>query len=107
MSELAVDYHVAMITEGDEVLSIDVDRAAGSNATKISGTVITVETKEKTILFRTSDEKIVTVDVPAGLSIQTVGSGTISLSKLQNGDSLDIYGEYKDGNFKASVIIKI
>ena len=107
VSELAVDYHVAMITEGDEVLSIDVDRAAGSNATKISGTVITVESKEKTILFRTSDEKIVTVDVPAGLSIQTVGSGTISLSKLQNGDNLDIYGEYKDGNFKASVIIKI
>ena len=47
------------------------------------------------------------MDVPAGLSIQTVGSGTISLSTLQNGDSLDIYGEYKDGNFKASVIIKI
>ena len=42
VSELAVDYHVAMITEGDELLSIDVDRAAGSNATKIIGTVITV-----------------------------------------------------------------
>lgn len=106
VKDLALDYHVAMITEGDTVLSIEVDRAASTSATQITGTVILPDAKEKTILFRTSEDKVLTVVVPSGTTIQTIGSGTISLSKLETGDVLDIYGEYVEGNFKASIIIR-
>ncbi len=110
MYDLRVGYHVAMVANGDQVASIEVDKVA-STSNELTGTVITVNTTDKTILFRALDsggtEKIVTVSVPIGTTIQDVtGGGATSLSKLQTGYTLSIYGSYVNDQFKATLVVR-
>ena len=112
MYDLRVGNHVAMVTSGDQMVSIDVDKTA-STSNQLSGTIIYVNTSDKVITFRADDGtaggKMVMVSVPSGTMIQDVsggGSSSVTLSKLQTGDTLEIYGSYSGDQFKANLIIK-
>lgn len=110
--DLRVGYHVAMVSNGSQISSIEVDRATG-NSGKISGTVILANSAERTITFRATElgmaDRIVTVSVPSGMLIQDLsggGASELSLNRLVSGDTLDIYGSGTGDQFKATLIIK-
>lgn len=109
MYDLRVGHHVAMVASGDQVVSIDVDKTAVSS-NELSGSVIMVNRDDKTILFRVPQsggaDKIVTVSVPSGTTIQDVtGGARTSLSKISTGDTLTIYGSYTNELFKATLVV--
>lgn len=112
MYDLRVGQHIGMVSSGDQVASVDVDKSTSTN-NQIAGTIIYVNTEDKTILVRVSEsggaDKVVTVSVPSGTTIQDVSGGGISnvtLSKLATGDTLDIYGSYGNDQFKATLVIR-
>ena len=109
--DLRVGYHVAMVESGDQISSIVVDR--GANDGQISGTVIWVDTAQRTILFLVAEpgmaERTVTVAVPSAVLIQDLTGGSaadLALNRLASGDTLDIYGSGTGDQFKATLIIK-
>lgn len=110
--DLRIGYHVAMVADGSQISSIEVDKASNTGG-QITGTVIWVNTTDKTILFRITEQgmadKMVTVLVPTGTTIQDVTGGgitSISLNKLESNNVLDIYGSYVNDQFKATLIIR-
>lgn len=109
MYDLRVGNHVAMVTSGDQVVSIDVDRST-STTNKITGSVILVNS-DKTITFRVNEggqDIIYTVNAPSGITIMEAAGGTLSLSKINTGDVLEIYGTPGDGRvFNAKTIIRM
>ena len=110
MYDLRVGYHVAMVTNGDSVASIEVDKTTTSSS-QLTGTVIYVNTSERIITFRADDGtgsgSVIQVSAPAGTVMQEAAGGSFSLSTLDTGDTLNIYGGYTaSGEFKASIIIR-
>ncbi|MEG1878227.1 MAG: S-layer homology domain-containing protein [Pseudoflavonifractor sp.] len=110
MFDLRAGYHVAMVANGDQVASVEVDRAA-SSTNQLTGTVIITNTTDKTITFRAMEangqEKIVTVHAGYNTTLQQATGSSFSFSKLAAGDRLDIYGAYgADGVFEATLIVR-
>ena len=110
MYDLRVGYHVAMVTNGDTVASIEVDKTT-TTSNQLNGTVIYVNTSDRTITFRADDGtgngSVIQVSAPAGTVMQEASGGTFSLNTLKTGDSLNIYGGYTtSGDFKATIIIR-
>ena len=110
MYDLRVGYHVAMVTNGDSVASIEVDKTTTSSS-QLTGTVIYVNTSDRIITFRADDGtgsgSVIQVSAPAGTVMQEAAGGSFSLSTLDTGDTLNIYGGYTaSGEFKASIIIR-
>ncbi len=112
MYDLRVGYHVALVTSGETVTRIEVDKTT-STGKQLTGTVVLVNADDKSILFRVSGSGItdppVTVLIPVGTEIRDLTGGTlsnISLSKLANGNTLDIYGSYVNDQFKATLVIR-
>ncbi len=110
--DLRIGARVAMVTSGDNVSSIEVEKSV-SSGNQITGEIIWVNTTDKTILFRITErgmaDKIVTVLAPTGTTIQDVSGGavtSVSLSKLETGNVLDIHGSYVNDQFKAALIIR-
>lgn len=111
MYDLRVDYHVAMVTSGDKVTSLVVDKVT-NDANKLTGTVILNNYKEKTITLRVDqsngNEIIYTVSTANINSSLDAATGTpISVEKFTTGDVLDIYGTPGEGRtFNAKTIIR-
>ena len=110
MYDLRVGYHVAMVTNGDSVASIEVDKTT-TTSSQLVGTVIYVNTSDRTITFRADDGtgngSVIQVSAPSGTVMQEASGGTFSLGTLNTGDSLNIYGGYTtSGEFKATIIIR-
>lgn len=103
---------VSVVTSGTQVISITVKEKSDTSASseQITGTVLYVNTTDKTILLRTADaagiEYIVTVNTPTGTTIMTVEGSYLSLSKLVIGDDLILYGSYDGGEFDANLVIR-
>ncbi len=104
-ANLRVGYRVAMVVSGNELVSIDVVGAV-STTDHITGTVIVVN-DGRSITFRTGDDRVITVTLASGASIQSVQGSYVSLSQLRPGDSLDLYGSYEKGVFVATIAIKL
>lgn len=110
MYDLRVGYHVAMVTNGDSVASIEVDKTTTSSS-QLTGTVIYVNTSDRTITFRADDGtgsgSVIQVSVPSNTVMQDAAGGSFSLLTLKTGDALNIYGGYTtSGEFKASIIVR-
>ncbi len=112
LSSLQPGYTLALVVSGGQVVSVEVeDTATGTSSTELTGTVLYVNTTDKTLLLRLTDsggtDYIVTVNVPYGTAVLSTDGGSLSLSKLAIGDELTVYGEYDNGEFDASVIIRL
>ena len=105
VGSLKVDYQVAMVVSGGEVVSIEVQDASASS-TQISATVLVTNTKEKTMLVQLSNGDAITVDV-SDASFITSGGSSSSLSKLESQDRVQLYGQYSGAAFVATLVIQL
>lgn len=100
---------VALVTSGDEALSIDIT-AAASQADRLSGTVLITtnqgNTRSVTIL---PDDRTdpVTVDLRTGSAriIDRNGS-SLTLNSLKVEDRVEVYGSFQGTTFVATLVIK-
>lgn len=110
MYDLKLGQHVAMVTNGSEIISIDVDKNTVA-ANKLSGTVIHVDGATRLITFRTDSgtgsASVMQVSVPNGITIQDVLGNVLNLLKIQAGDTLEIYGAYNEAGFQANIIVRL
>lgn len=108
VSALKVGYRLSMLVSGEQLISIEVDSAA-SAADRIAGTVLFVNTTEKTILLQTAEGEIVTIATGANTQLITVTGGTFTLRTLagEAGKAeIEAYGQYDGLEFKASLVLK-
>lgn len=111
LSSLQPGYKLALVESGGQVVSIEVeDTTTETSSTELTGTVLYVNTTNKTILLRLTDtsgtEHVVTVNAPTGTAVLSVEGGSLSLAKLTIGDTLTAYGGYQNGEFNARIIIR-
>ena len=102
---LKINDRVALVVSGGEVTSIEVLDASASSS-QIRATVLVTNTREKTMMVQLSDGTAITVDVSDALFI-TSGGGSSSLSKLESGDRVELYGQYAGAGFAAALVIKL
>lgn len=102
---LKINDRVALVVSGGEVTSIEVLDASASSS-QIRATVLVTNTREKTMMVQLSDGTAITVDVSDALFI-TSGGGSSSLSKLETGDQVEIYGQYAGATFAATLVIQL
>ncbi len=108
VSALKVGYRLSMLVSGEQLISIEVDSAA-SAADRIAGTVLFVNTTERTILLQTAEGEIVTIATGASTQLITVTGGTFTLRTLagEAGKAeIEAYGQYDGLEFKASLVLK-
>ncbi len=108
VSALKVGYRLSMLVSGEQLISIEVDSAA-SAADRIAGTVLFVNTTERTILLQTAEGEIVTIATGANTQLITVTGGTFTLRTLagEAGKAeIEAYGQYDGLEFKASLVLK-
>lgn len=108
MTALKPGYHLAMVVNGDQIASIEIQSAASADG-QISGTVIFVNTSDKEILLRVVDaggnEQLVTVDVKDA-TIMGWDGGSVYLRNLEAGNTLQVNGAYSGATFVAKLILK-
>ena len=104
---------VAMLTNGREVLSIEITAAASTDG-KLTGTVYVItnvgNTRQFTLLLEpmNANRPPVTVDLRTSSAvIQDRNGKSISLNYgLLPGDTVDVYGSYDGSTFIATLVIK-
>ena len=94
---------VAMVVSGSDVISIEVDKGSNSSS-QLEGTVLVPNTKEKTLMVQLTDGNVLTVDVSDASFMSTSGSST-SLSKLEVGDRVQLFGGYSGAQFVATLVL--
>ncbi len=108
LSALRVGYRLSMLVSGDRLIAVEVDSTAAA-ADKITGTVLFVNTSDKTILLQVSDSSIVTVGIKADTRLITVTGDTFTLYSLagEAGKAeIEAYGQYDGLEFTANVVLK-
>lgn len=102
---LKVGYQISMVADGEKVSSIEVNNSTVV-ANQMTGTVVYVNTSEKTILFKeTGSDAPITVSTSSAKIMSTNGS-SLSLSSLKAGDNLVVYGSYSGLVFQATMILR-
>lgn len=106
-TSLQPGYRLSMVVSGSEILSVEVESAISSSS-KITGTVILVDTSAKEILFELDEgnNNAITVNVDSSTKYNNADGSSFSLKTLKNGDRLTIYGSYKGGDFDADMIVR-
>ena len=105
-STLKAGYKVSLLADGDKLSSVEVTEAT-TVANEMRGSVVYVNTEEKTILFRdvNGDGTPISVDVSGAKYMGTDGS-TLRLTNLNTGDNLVIYGSYNGLIFHADLVLR-
>lgn len=99
---------VSVVADGKTITEVYLKSSNGNTATKVSGTVLVVDTKAKQITVLNASGKLVYVSTSSvGSIVDATGNGkTISLSNLEVNSQILAYGSYTDGsNFSATSII--
>lgn len=102
-------YRVSLVVNSDQVVSIEVDQDAGSS-TQLTGTVLYVNTSDRTILLQWNDSAgmtSVTTVKASGATVLDVAGGGLSLSNLETGDVVQVYGSYDGLDFRATLVIRL
>ncbi len=108
ISALKVGYELSMLVSGDTLVSIEVENVPSVSG-EVSGTVLFVNTSEKTILLQTAEDSIVTVSTGSSTKLMTLTGGTFtlrSLSEEAGTAQITAYGEYDGLEFNATLILK-
>lgn len=101
---LKPNYKIAMVVDGDQIASIEVDKSA-ETSNQLSGTVLFVNTSEQSILLQTASNSTITI-YAGDAEVRESSGASISLRGLANGDRLQIFGGYSGANFSATIIIR-
>lgn len=108
ISTLKPGYKISMVVDGDQVLSIEVDKNTQS-ANQITGTVLYVNTSAKEILLQTTDANGVTNAVTvstSGAELRSSSGSSLSLSSLETGDTVLLFGSYDGLTFRTTLLIR-
>lgn len=104
-------FTIAMVTNGERVVSINVT-AVASSASELSGTVLLVtnSSSTKTITVQVTDSmgkvNLVVVDVK-NANLMDIGGSSLSLnSGFAAGDAVRAFGSYDGATFVATIVIK-
>ena len=104
-SALKVGYQISMLTDGGRLASIEVNNATVSSD-KLEGTVVYVNTGDKTILFKENGAESPISITASSAKVMSTGGTTLKLSDLETGDNLTIYGSYNGLVFQATMILR-
>ena len=108
IDSLKPGYQISMVVDGDQILSIEVDRSSQSS-NQINATVLYVNRDEKEILVQRTDSTgtttAMTVDV-SDATLLTVSGSSLSLREIEVGDPVTIYGSYDGLTFQATLLIR-
>lgn len=106
ISKIAVGDSVSIVAY-DDVITVVKLVSSASLATKVSGTVLEVNSNTAIITILTADNKLVYINVKSTASILNVKTGSsLYYTGIVVGSSLVAYGEYADSrNFTAKSII--
>ena len=96
---------VDLTISGDEIVAIEVT-GSSSSSTQITGSVLVTNSTDKTIMLQLEDGSVVTADVDDASFVTITGSST-SLSKLEAGDRVQLYGQYSGSLFAATLVVKL
>lgn len=102
---LKAGYQISMVTDGDKVVSIEVDNATVA-ADSMKGTVVYVNTGDKTILFKEEGSETPISVSTSSARITSTGGDTLRLSDLEPGNTLIVYGSYTGLTFSATLIVR-
>jgi hypothetical protein len=111
LSSVEPGFTVALLVSGGQVISVEVKSTASSaSSTELTGTVLYVNTADKTLLLRLTDlsgtDYVITVNAPYGTAVLGTDGGSLSLYTLAIGDTVTVYGAYRNAEFDARVIIR-
>lgn len=96
---------VAMVVNGDQVSSIEVQ--GGASSAQLSGMVLVVNLTDNTLMIQPDNGGTpITADVTKAGIISSTGTG-ISLGSLKAGDSVQIFGNYSGSKFVATLVLKL
>lgn len=101
---LRINDRVALVVNSGEVISIEVSKSSASS-TSLSGTVLTKNTTERTLMILLSDGNVVTADVSSASFMDASGT-SLTLSRLAGNDSVTVYGSYSGAKFKATLVVR-
>ena len=106
IDSLKPGYQIAMVLDGDQILSIGVDKSAVSS-NQIDGTVLYVNTSSEEMLIqrRGEDQGVITVDV-SDAQLLSVTGGELSLRQFETNQNVTIYGSYDGLTFRATLVIR-
>ena len=100
--DLRVNDKVAMVVSSGQVVSIEVSAASGK---ALTGTVLTTNTKDRTMMVLIDGSSAVTVDVTDANFVDSMG-GTLYLGGLKANDTVVVYGSYSGALFKATLVVR-
>ena len=100
---------VSAKTVGDTILSVDLLTSNGDSSRKLTGTVLSVDTRDKQLtLLNNVSQRLVYVDVDNSVTILNAATGrTLRLSDLKADQVLTVYGSYTDASTFDAVTILI
>lgn len=106
LSNIQVGDQVKVVIYGNTITEIYLQGSVASS-TKVSGTVLNVDTSNKQITILTSSSRLIYVNVSSGTTILATSTGkTVSLSSISAESSLVAYGSYSSSAvFSAKSII--
>lgn len=105
-SDLEIGYIISLAVYDDEVTDIYLEDDSAVNEGELTGTVLSVDTANFTVILLKADGSIVYVYVPNSAMVTSIDGGILKLAKVTVNDKLVVYGAY-DGatNFNATVVI--
>lgn len=102
---LKAGYQISMVTDGEKVVSIEVDNATVA-ADSMEGTVVYVNTSDKTILFQENGSETPISVATGSAKITGTNGDSLRLSDLEPGNALVVYGSYTGLTFSATLIVR-
>ena len=107
LSSLKPQDQLSMVVSNEQVVSIVVEKAS-SSGTQLNGTVLYVNTNERTILLQwegADGTSNVTTVQTTGANLMRMDGTNVTLSWLKPEDVIQVYGNYEGSGFKATLII--
>lgn len=107
IGSLQPGYKVSMVVDGQEVISIAVDKSVTTN-NMLTGSVIFVDTSEWSMLVQTTNASgnNIIVKVYADGTILDASGNTLFITSLAPGDLIQAYGTYDSQGFRSTIIIR-
>ena len=106
VADITAGDSVEVETHGTSITAITLESSLTESSTKITGIVISVDTKTKTVSVATSPQTLVYVKMDSSSTIiSNLESGTISLSALDVGNQIVAYGSTVGNGFLCTSMI--
>lgn len=108
ISSLKPGYKISMVVDGDQVLSIEVDKNT-QTSNQLTGTILYVNSSARELLIQTTDANGVTNAVTVsilGAELRYATGSSLSVSDLKIGDTVLLFGSYDGLTYRTDLLIR-